>query len=709
MLKKIFFIFFLFISIGRSITITGYVIDNQTDKPIPNANVYLYGTEYGATSNTFGYFKINVEMGIYLFKTSIIGYETDIRNISVKKDDLSFDIKLKSTILEYSEIQVKGLFTSRLGYESIDIIDKEKITSSNNKSIPELLSTIPGIDVQFAHPNGRNVNLSIRGSSDYKPGGYNNRVLLLLDGFPVLIPNSGAPDWNSLPLESIERIEIENSAASTQYGHNSMGGVINLITDNGNNNKNTIFQFSGGSYSKVQSNVIHNNQKGNWYYGINAMAQTSKGHRFNADSQSTRLRTYFRYGDQKGRTYRFSQIISYSDIGHPGFIGFPSYRKSNRLSQYYQIHGFYPLGRGLSMSHSIFLNNFKTLYNHLNDIPENYIDTIKTKYDDMVIGYRSEMLITKFTRWILMIGTDIDWSQSSVSIFNSIYESPTQLSIGGFMQSKYSIGDGWSIGTGIRYDYRLSDPGNNYQKRIYKEWSPKVNLMYTMMAERNFTLSYSKGFRAPSLSELYLEYETSYGLIHKGNPELIPEKVESIEMTYEHPHNETWFWSISIFQNKYKNMIDFVYGIPVLAKNREGITGNGFEFQLRWKPISKFTISSTYAYLDMKDIGSDPILYRSKNRAQLNCKYNYDLITVQIGLHAWSKQLYEDFLDDNHFEFPIRELPGRVITEFSISKEMNDFRTSINCSNIFDVQYELIQDYPMPGFNWQLTLTKNLN
>ena len=82
---------------------------------------------------------------------------------------------------------------------------------------------------------------------------------------------------------------------------------------------------------------------------------------------------------------------------------------------------------------------------------------------------------------------------------------------------------------------------------------------------------------------------------------------------------------------------------------------------------------------------------------------------MQIGLHAWSKQLYEDFLDDNHFEFPIRELPGRVITEFSISKEINNFRTAIHCSNIFDVQYELIQDYPMPGFNWQLTLTKNLN
>ena len=269
------------------------------------------------------------------------------------------------------------------------------------------------------------------------------------------------------------------------------------------------------------------------------MAQTSKGHRFNADSQIGRMRTYFRYGDHKGRTYRLSHIISYSDIGHPGFISSPSYRKSRRLSQYYQAHGFYPIGNGLSMSHSCFINDFKTIYYHRDDSPEDYGDTLQTNYDDLTIGYRSEILITKFSRWIMMIGADIDWSKSDVSIFNPIYEPPTQLSMGGFMQSKYSLGNGWSLGSGIRYDYRRSDPGYNYRKRIYTQWSPKINIMYTLMNKRNFTLSYSEGFRAPSLSELYLQYETSYGLIHKGNPELTPEKVQSIEMAYEHPHSKS--------------------------------------------------------------------------------------------------------------------------------------------------------------------------
>ena len=77
-----------------------------------------------------------------------------------------------------------------------------------------------------------------------------------------------------------------------------------------------------------------------------------------------------------------------------------------------------------------------------------------------------------------MIGTDTDWSRSDVSIFNSIYEVPSQLSIGGFLQSKYSIGNGWSFGSGLRYDYRRSDPGGNYQKRTYTHFHTPLLLLY---------------------------------------------------------------------------------------------------------------------------------------------------------------------------------------------------------------------------------------
>ena len=494
-----------------------------------------------------------------------------------------------------------------------------------------------------------------------------------------------------------------------------MGGVINLITDDGSMQNSTTLRFSGGSYSKGQTSIIHNNQKGNWRYGINAMAQTSNGHRFNADNQTGRLRTYLRYGDQKGRTYRLSHILSYSDIGHPGFASTSSssYRKSERLSQYIQGHGFYPIGKGISMSHSLFLNKFNTIYYDRKDTPEDKKEGNRD-YDDLTVGLRSEMLITKWARWIFMAGSDVEWSSSNVSVFNPIYESPSQLSLGGFIQSKYSIGNGWSFGSGLRYDYRRSDPGSNFQSRVYTNWSPKINLMYTMRGERVLTLVYSEGFRAPSLSELYLLHTSSYGLTMQGNPYLLPEKVQAIEIIHENLQSDYWHWSISLFHNRYENMIDFVYTVPVLAINREGVTGNGIEYKFQFGVIDAINFSGSCAYLNMSDRGGDPILYRSKHRGQLYINYQNKLIKIRAGVQAWSKQNYEDFLShhyqlvDGKIIFPFRELPERVIPELILSKEMETYTASLRISNIFDTPYELIQDYPMPGRTWKFTLTKTI-
>jgi len=306
-----------------------------------------------------------------------------------------------------------------------------------------------------------------------------------------------------------------------------------------------------------------------------------------------------------------------------------------------------------------------------------------------------------------MAGTDVDWSHSDVDVFNSIYDAPSQLSVGGFIQSKYSIGNGWNIGSGLRYDYRRSDPGGNYQKRTYTHLSPKVNLMYTSYGKRSFTLSYSEGFRAPSLSELYLEYETTYGLIHKGNPEVTPEKVQAIELTYEHPHSEALFWSISVFHNRYENMIDFVYGYPVLAINREGITGTGLEYLLKWNLIEKLIFTGSYAYLDMTDREEAPILYRSKHQGEINVQYKMNLLNIQLGIKAWSQQIYEDFLDECHC-MPERTLPEKIVPEIILSKKVNDYNGFMHITNLFDTEYELIQDFPMPGRSWQITLTKTL-
>ena len=109
--------------------ISGYVRDSTTGKSIPNANVYIQETGDGIASSPYGYYEINLVTGNYTMETSVIGFKTDIRKINVGNESLEFEINLESAILEYSEIVVKGLFTSRLGYVSVDFINAEEINS----------------------------------------------------------------------------------------------------------------------------------------------------------------------------------------------------------------------------------------------------------------------------------------------------------------------------------------------------------------------------------------------------------------------------------------------------------------------------------------------------------------------------------------------------------------------------------------------------
>lgn len=708
-------VFLLFINnIIFGTVISGSIVNSFNGKSIPNANIYFSENTLGSVSDPYGNFSVDIPEGEYTINVSNIGFKPHSSTLIIGSDEVKIDkITLDPIILEFGEISVEGLFSTRLGYESVDIIPKDKLDSYKKSSVTDVLRMLPGVDAQFAHANGRNANVSIRGSSDYKPGGYNNRVLVLLDGFPIQIPNSGSPDWSSLPTESIERIEVDNSPASAQYGHNSMGGVINLITDHNDSSMPAKFSIGAGTFSTVNSSIHKKFKFGKWQVGLNGMIRSSNGHRNNSDDALGRTRAYLKYNDNKGRTYRVSHIFSLSDIGHPGFLPSPSFRRSERESQYFQGHGFYPISEGISMSHSIYLNSFKTRYYDSDNSPIEKLEG-KRFYSDISIGLRSESLITRWERWIFMVGADADWSMSNVAVFNPIYKSPTQFSIGSFFQTKYSIGNGWSLGLGYRYDYRFTDPGNNYKQRIFSNNSPKLNLAYMIKNKRSLSISYSEGFRAPSLSELFLQHISSYGLIQQGNPNVLPESVKAMELSYEHPHSASWFWSASIYYNQYKNMIDFVYTLPVKSVNRKGVIGSGIESQLKWTPQNILHISGLYNYLNMKDREGIPVLYRSKHQANISFSIRTKLVNCLLSNHYWSEQYYEDFLSHDYdligdkVVFPVQILPEQFIQELIFSRKIDSYDLSLKISNLFNKDYELIQDYPMPRRALHGTITKTI-
>ena len=116
----------------------------------------------------------------------------------------------------------------------------------------------------------------------------------------------------------------------------------------------------------------------------------------------------------------------------------------------------------------------------------------------------------------------------------------------------------------------------------------------------------------------------------------------------------------------------------------------------------------------MKDHSGDPILYRSKHKGQISISLKSDLADLRFSTRIWSDQQYDDFLSHDYVVvgdkiiFPLETLPAQAIPEMIVSKQIKSYKASFKISNLLDTKYALIQDYPMPGRTWHVTLTKSL-
>jgi outer membrane receptor protein involved in Fe transport len=203
---------------------------------------------------------------------------------------------------------------------------------------------------------------------------------------------------------------------------------------------------------------------------------------------------------------------------------------------------------------------------------------------------------------------------------------------------------------------------------------------------------------------MFLQYESDYGLNTQGNPNLKPEQLYGLDVAYDRSNLKNMNLSLSTFYYRYKDMIDFVYGLPVLALNRSDISSCGIEANYNYKINNNLNLSAGYTYLRVNDINNtDPILYRPKHKLVSSLKQKKGKVSHIISIKYQSKQDYQDFLsDDREYEgseikFPIEQLDALFLVNYNGSYELKNSKVSFKISNIFDTKYELIQDFPMPG------------
>ncbi len=700
--------------------VRGVVYDIDSKNPVENVNIILPDLDTGTVSDKNGLFEFNVfKSGVYTINASMIGYKVYSEKFVVETTEMkTHKIYLTKEPIEWEAVNVMGLIPSKHSPEITQVVEADKKINTDQNTLSSLLSNLHGIQVQAAHDYGRNVNISIRGSSDFKPGGYNNRVLLLLDGFPVSIPNSGSSDWNAIPFESVQRIEVVRGPASSIYGHNSMGGVINIVTRSGIGvGKKWYPRLRFGSYGSRGMSLSFNGKKQGTNINSSMGYSSSNGHRFNSGYEQARLSLKVNKILPKNQKIQLSIIGCNSFNQQPGFI-YPdnpelkSYRESFRISGYLQIYYKRNIKKNI-ISISLATNQFKTDYRDRNDTPSDEKQG-KTNYRDQSYIMRSQIQRFFNDSGTLIIGTELLFDQSKSNVLRNIYDSPEQNTAAGFIQYRRPFSENFINELGLRYDFRNISGGERYPIKNFRALSPKFTFHYKPNLFFSSYLSFNKGFRAPSISELYLEYESSYGLLLKGNPSLKPESLTSTEIGLKYQKQQSFSFFGNIFFNQYKDMIDFIYTIPVKSINIEEVRGIGIELgSNNYLKKTGSNINLSYSYLMMENIDSNvPLLYRPSHRFTLTFLQELSFLTFQFSSKYTSRQLYEDFLSNDHpivenkVLFPLMELPETIITELNISKRLKNFDLTVKVKNITDQRYVLIQHYPMPGRNFEFSINK---
>lgn len=230
----LFFFIFHAIAFGQSVTVSGIIVDSETNQPIPGATVLVLGSNQGVSSDFDGYYSIDTQKGARLSFGSI-GYQSYLFTVANQGE---FNISLTPDN-ELDEIVVVGYGSQKRSniVGSVATVNVDKATQNPTTNVSELLrGRAAGVQVNLgdARPGG-NSNIVIRGNVSVAGG---NNPLIIVDGLPYDSLNDIAP-------EDIANIEILKDAASTSiYGARASNGVI-LVTTKKARKGYTSFNYSG--------------------------------------------------------------------------------------------------------------------------------------------------------------------------------------------------------------------------------------------------------------------------------------------------------------------------------------------------------------------------------------------------------------------------------------------------------------------------------
>lgn len=249
-----------------SFTLSGQVLDQSDNSPLAGVAVAIPSWQMGTYTDAEGRFILEGEAKASTATIEVnfsSGYQDLKQKISLSPGENQINFSLQPNEFTTEDVVI----TAAKGFEqsqsdvtvSIEVVKPRFIDLQALPSVDEALNQIPGVDNQDGQ-------LNIRGSSGYAYG-VGSRVMVTLDGLPLITGDAGAADLDLIPIDNIQQIEVMKGASSVLYGSSALGGVINVITADPGSKPKTAIRLRGGMYGTPANPSLDWNGDANTFNG----------------------------------------------------------------------------------------------------------------------------------------------------------------------------------------------------------------------------------------------------------------------------------------------------------------------------------------------------------------------------------------------------------------------------------------------------------
>jgi vitamin B12 transporter len=556
--------------------------------------------------------------------------------------------------------------------ESIDnvtVISDEQIKYLPARDLSEVLSYVPGIDIEPRQGFGRGASVTIQGSDS-------RQVRVMIDGIPFNNQASGQADLSKFPIENIARIEVIKGPSSSIWG-SALGGVINVITkDTGTTtipHGNITTSFAEFRTRRHSGDVSGKAGPFGYYFSSSYMESGGHGPRDDVLEKNTFGKISYAFEQIGNVTASFGYTGADANSGQ-----FPdgTWQSQPYLSRYGKMGWQKDFG---SADLSIDLKHVRqdmTLKSFLTVADEEPLFIIRTR--DAFYQCSINSTIRPRGKDLLVLGADFDWH-----ILKSDYLSQAKnIKLEAPYFNYTWIRAPWDLNFGFRFDHN---------SEFGKQLSPSLGVLYHPgnTPDTSIRFQVSRAFNAPPL--LWKHYELTLSGI-TTNPDIKPERAWVYELGLESKCLQNAWVKLSLYRSDVWDALNLATNGSgeFFMKNFEKFIRQGVEFQSRVNITNELSFLGAAAFNDIKDRATKKIVTGGGRPRQ----------SLSLGIDYRNKRGLNFYLR-GHFDRwnePPEAAPNdrKMLCDANISQQFKNTAFFLNIYNIANSKYWADFFFPVP-------------